>query len=134
MIIKKITTSRRASPKSKAVNVRALADYIAGPRAGGDGEKVEHRGALKVPDDERACPKCGSHDLRPVGAGKVSVVLDYVPGHFRRRQHIRETLACTCGDHIVTAPGPDHSVEGARYGDSFRAFGKISVENGLRPS
>ena len=26
------------------------------------------------------------------------------------------------GDRIVTAPGPDHSVEGARYGDSFRAF------------
>jgi len=49
-------------------------------------------------------------------------VLDYVPGYFRRRQHIRETLACTCGEHIVTAPGPDHSVEGARYGDSFRAF------------
>jgi transposase len=49
-------------------------------------------------------------------------VLDYVPGYFRRRQHIRETLACVCGDFIVTAPGPDHSVEGARYGDSFRAF------------
>ena len=48
MIIKKIPTSRRAPPKSKAVNVRALADYIAGPHAGGDGEKVEHRGALNL--------------------------------------------------------------------------------------
>src|SRR3989440_586126 len=81
-------------------------------------EDVPH----KVPHAERTCPKCSSPDLRPVGAGKVSVVLDYVPGYFRRRQHIRETLACTCGEHIVTAPGPDHSVEGARYGDSFRAF------------
>jgi hypothetical protein len=48
MIIKKIPTSRRAPPKSKAVNVRALVDYIAEPRADGDGEKVEHRGALNL--------------------------------------------------------------------------------------
>jgi len=81
-------------------------------------EDVSH----KVPETERTCPKCDRADLRPVGDGKVSVVLDYVPGYFRRRQHIRETLACVCGEHIVTAPGPDHSVEGARYGDSFRAF------------
>ena len=76
----------------------------------------------KVPAAERTCPKCDGSDLRPVGDGKASVVLDYVPGYIRRRQHIRETLACLCGEHIVTAPGPDHSVEGARYGDSFRAF------------
>jgi transposase len=81
-------------------------------------EDVPH----KVPEAERTCPKCDGTDLRPVGDGKASAVLDYVPGYFRRRQHIRETLACVCGDHIVTAPGPDHSVEGARYGDSFRAF------------
>jgi transposase len=81
-------------------------------------EDVPH----KVPASDRTCPKCDGTDLRPVGDGKVSAVLDYVPGYFRRRQHIRETLACVCGEHIVTAPGPDHSVEGARYGDSFRAF------------
>lgn len=81
-------------------------------------EDVPH----KVPAAERTCPKCDGTDLRSVGDGKVSTVLDYVPGYFRRRQHIRETLACVCGEHIVTAPGPDHSVEGARYGDSFRAF------------
>lgn len=81
-------------------------------------EDVPH----KVPAADRACPKCDGTDLRPVGDGKISTVLDYVPGYFRRRQHIRETLACVCGDYIVTAPGPDHSVEGARYGDSFRAF------------
>jgi transposase len=81
-------------------------------------ENVAH----KVPPADRSCPKCDGTDLRPVGEGKTSTVLDYVPGYFRRRQHIRETLACVCGNHIVTAPGPDHSVEGARYGDSFRAF------------
>jgi Relaxase/Mobilisation nuclease domain/Large polyvalent protein-associated domain 7 len=48
VIVKKIATSKTAAPKSKAANVRALVDYIAGPDAGGDGEKVEHRGALNL--------------------------------------------------------------------------------------
>ena len=48
MIVKKIPTSKLAAAKSKAHNVRALADYIAGPKAGGAGEKVEHRGALNL--------------------------------------------------------------------------------------
>jgi hypothetical protein len=48
MIVKKIATAQKAPPKSKAANVRALADYIATPGAGGDGEKVEHRGALNL--------------------------------------------------------------------------------------
>ena len=48
MIVKKVPTSKHAAPKGKALNVRALADYIAGPRAGGDGEKVEHRGAVNL--------------------------------------------------------------------------------------
>ena len=48
MIVKKITKSKTAAPKSKAANVRALTDYIAGPNAGGDGEKVEHRGAINL--------------------------------------------------------------------------------------
>ena len=48
MIVKRIPTSKLAPAKSKAHNVRALADYIAGPKAGGAGEKVEHRGALNL--------------------------------------------------------------------------------------
>jgi hypothetical protein len=48
VIVKKVPTSKVAGPKSKAHNVRALVDYIAGPEAGGDGEKVEHRGAQNM--------------------------------------------------------------------------------------
>jgi len=81
-------------------------------------ETVEH----KVPEADRSCPKCKGTQLRPVGAGKESIVVDYAPGYFRRRRHIRETLARPCGQHMVVAPGPDHSIEGARYGDGFRAF------------
>jgi hypothetical protein len=45
VIVKKVPTSKLGALKNKALNVRALVDYIAGPTAGGDGEKVEHRGA-----------------------------------------------------------------------------------------
>jgi hypothetical protein len=48
MIVKKVPTSKHAPPKSKALNVRALVDYIAGLRAGGTGEKVEHRAAVNL--------------------------------------------------------------------------------------
>jgi transposase len=82
--------------------------------------------AHKVPDADRSCPKCAGTAFRPVGAGKESTTLDYVPGYFRRQRHVRETLACACGAHVVTAPGPDHSVEGARYGDGFRAYVVVS--------
>jgi hypothetical protein len=48
VIVKKVSTSKTAAPKSKASNVRALIDYIAGVAAGGDGAKVEHRGAVNL--------------------------------------------------------------------------------------
>jgi transposase len=75
-----------------------------------------------VPADQRRCPHCEKSKLKPVGQGKESFVWDYIPGYFRRQRHIRETLACTCGQYIVTAPGPDHSVESTRYGDGLRAY------------
>ena len=46
MIVKKVPPSKTAGRKRVAANVRNLADYIAGPAAGGDSEKLEHRGAL----------------------------------------------------------------------------------------
>jgi hypothetical protein len=48
VIVKKVPTSKQVAPKSKALNVRALVDYIAGPEAGGDREKVEYRGAINL--------------------------------------------------------------------------------------
>jgi transposase len=80
-------------------------------------EDVPH----KVPEADRRCPKCGKTELKPVGKGKESIEWEYVPGYFRCCRHVMETLACTCGEYIVTAPGPDHSVENTRYGDGLRA-------------
>ena len=62
---------------------------------------------LTVPKKQRVCPACDSRELRTVGAGKTSTIYDYVAPHFRKRVCHRETLACACGEYIVTAPAPE---------------------------
>jgi transposase len=108
---------RKARPRDPAT-VQAKRRANAQLRATGvKTEDVHHR----VRPEQHRCPKCGREDARPVGPGKVSYEWDWVPGYFRRRRHIRETVACPCGQHIVTAPGPEHAIEGTRYADGFRA-------------
>jgi transposase len=76
---------------------------------------VEH----KVPDAERTCPAC-KVEAKPAGT-KTSEEYDYVPGYFRRKLHHRETLACTCGEHIVTAPAPPRVYDRCQYSSGFIA-------------
>ena len=75
---------------------------------------------IRVPDEQRTCPTCARADLRRVGDGKVSCVVEYVRPHFRKRVYQRETLACRCG-HMVTAPPPDRVGVKTRYAPSFVA-------------
>lgn len=79
--------------------------------------RVEHA----VPDAQRCCPHCNRTDLARVGNGRVTKLLEYVPGYFVCEEHVQETLACACGDYIVTAPPPPKVFEGARYGPHFIA-------------
>ena len=81
-------------------------------------ERIDH----KIPDGERKCPKCGRDKLKRVGTGKPTVEWEYVPGYFRRRVHVRETLACPCGQHIVAASGPQRVADRVQYGPGFIAF------------
>jgi transposase len=76
---------------------------------------------VPVPDDQRECPSCGNNDLKPVGNGTPSVTYHYVGAHFRRRIYQRETLSCSCGRHIVTAPCPDKLADRSPYTASFIA-------------
>lgn len=48
MIVKKVQTKKGGALKSKALHVRDLCDYIAGPNAGDADEKVEHEGAANM--------------------------------------------------------------------------------------
>lgn len=81
---------------------------------------------IPVPRDQCTCPACGKERLKSVGRGKTSTVIDYVPGYFRRRVYRRETLKCTCGKHIVTAPPPEKASEGSRYTEGFVAHLMVS--------
>ncbi len=81
---------------------------------------------VAVPPARCICPKCGSTDLKVVGEGKTSVVIEHVAAHFRRHAFQRETRACSCGEYIVTAPAPDRVGEGTRYAPSFVAHLVVS--------
>lgn len=76
---------------------------------------------LTVPKKQRVCPVCDSRELRTVGAGKTSTIYDYVAPHFRKRVCHRETLACACGEYIVTAPASERVGEKVQYSPSFVA-------------
>ncbi len=78
---------------------------------------VEHR----VADEKRTCPKCGSSELRPVGEGKRTYLYEYVPARFERQVHVQETLACRCGEGLVTADGPRRVVDKCQYGPGLLA-------------
>jgi transposase len=76
---------------------------------------------VPVPDEQRTCPSCSNTDLTTVGNGTPSVTYAYVAAHFRRRIYQRETLSCSCGRHIVTAPCPDKLADRSPYTASFIA-------------
>ena len=81
--------------------------------------EVRHVHAVK--DEAKLCPKCGSCTLKKVGDGKISTLIEYVPARLERHVHVQETLACTCGEYMVTADGPKKPVEGGHYGASLMA-------------
>jgi transposase len=81
---------------------------------------------VKVPATERHCPECGGEDFATLGDGKPSSVTEYIQGYFRKRIFRRETLACSCGQHVVTAPVPDKVVDRTQYGPGFMAHLVVS--------
>jgi transposase len=81
---------------------------------------------VKVPGADRHCPQCGGEDFASLGGGKPSTVTEYIQGYFRKRIFRRETLACRCGQHIITAPVPDKVVDRTQYGPGFMAHLVVS--------
>ena len=83
--------------------------------------RIEH----PVPDDHKACPKCGDQASRPLPP-KLSEQWEYVPGYFEHRVHVRHVLACGCGEHIVTAPAPAKVIDRGKYGPGLCAHAVVS--------
>ncbi|MBE2251918.1 MAG: IS66 family transposase [Myxococcus sp.] len=74
-----------------------------------------------VAESQRTCPKCGRTDMKRVGEGKVSTLYEYVPARIIAHRQVRETLACACGECVVTAEGPVNWQEKSRYAPSMVA-------------
>ncbi len=80
-------------------------------------EEVEY----PVADAMKPCSQCGGMHTRALEP-EQSATYEYKPGHFIRRVHKRQKLACSCGQSIVTAPAPPKLVVGGQYGFGFVAF------------
>lgn len=77
----------------------------------------------EVSEAEKTCERCGEDaDFRPVGAGRASDLFDYVPGYFRRSRHIIHTVACRCGETILSAEGPERATSRSKYGPGLAAL------------
>jgi transposase len=76
---------------------------------------------VHVAAEKAKCPECANDGLRAIGSGKTSTIYDYVAPHFRRRVFVRQTLACSCGEYVVTAPAPERVGEKTQYSASFVA-------------
>lgn len=76
---------------------------------------------IPVPPEKRKCPCCGSTRLKQVGNGRVQRLLEYVPPRFVYEDAVLETLACGCGQYIVTADAPVKPFEQSPYGPRFIA-------------
>ena len=81
---------------------------------------------VDVPAADRHCPHCNGGNFAAVGDGKTSSVTEYVQGYFRKRIFRRETLACSCGQHVITAPLPDKVFDRTQYGPGFMAHLVVS--------
>ena len=79
--------------------------------------KIEH----KVRDEQKICPKCGSHDFSRLGGGDVTEMYELVPARVERQLHVQEKLRCRCGETIITADPPAKVYDKARFGPTFMA-------------
>jgi len=75
----------------------------------------------RVPESAKTCPKCGRTAMKRLGEGKVSTLYEYVPARIIAHRQVRETLACPCGECIVSADGPVNWQEKSRYAPSMVA-------------
>ena len=125
-------TSERLPPVSKQLRPERTDEKARQAAAQAAQDKRRERAAARaalpsrevhhpVPPEERACPRCGGTDFKPLGGGKRSVLYEYVPARLERVVHVQQTLACACGEGIVTAPGPVRLGDKSQYGPGLVA-------------
>lgn len=79
-----------------------------------------------VAEADKKCNVCGGTTFRPLGDGKTCSIYEYVPGYLRRTVLRRETVACRCGECVITAPAPERWSNKTQYASSFVAHLVVS--------
>lgn len=75
---------------------------------------------IPVPDDQRACPICGTE--RKCVCHETTEVIDLIPAEVIVRLDIREVIACgKCDAEMLRAPVGDKVVSGGAYGSQLVA-------------
>lgn len=72
-----------------------------------------------------ACPECGCHELASISE-KVNEEFEFVPAHYKRIRHHRETKRCKSCDTVSTAPGPNRVIDGGHYGPGLYAHAVVA--------
>lgn len=83
--------------------------------------RIEH----SVPEEDRCCVACGE-EMLPLGPGRETEIIEYIPAHYERQIHVLETLRCSCGEGFATAPAPRRVADRLRYGPRFMAHVVVS--------
>jgi transposase len=86
------------------------------PRKKTPPRSVHRTVADTVSVQEQECPHCHQAADKPMGAGKESLVLEYLEAAFDLIRYVRETCVCPCGKHVVTATAADKPFDKCQYG------------------
>ena len=111
---------RRKSKKTKQQKQQEAQDKRA-KRRDEKAELPEVEVAHEVKKEQLQCPKCGGDDFSELGEGQVSIEYDFIPAKLVRKRHVRQKMACKCGEHIATAPNIERVTEGTHYGPGLHA-------------
>jgi hypothetical protein len=133
VIVKKVGTSKTTAPKSKASNVRALIDYIAGVAAGGDGEKVEHRGAVNLLNIDHDGQLQEMIDLAEVARRSPQPVQHWILSWREGEQPTRRQAEEAVGIFLAEMGLGDHQAIYALHRDTHNCHVHIAV-NRVHPT
>ncbi|MGC3998026.1 MAG: IS66 family transposase zinc-finger binding domain-containing protein [Anaeromyxobacter sp.] len=58
-----------------------------------------------MPEEKKACPKCGGREFTTLGDGRETVIYELVPAMVERQLHVQEKCRCRCGE-TMRGQGP----------------------------
>lgn len=117
---KKLPSTKKVTGKKKLKREDVTKERRARVKARDASVPVQTR-RIAVAATKRTCPHCACAKLRPLGPGLAHKLIEYVPARFVYEKSVLETLACPCGEYIVTAEAPPRPFDQSPYGPKLIA-------------